>query len=105
MDKYKVGYLVGSLAKGSINRKLATALTRLAPPELVLEEIRIDELPLYNYDYDTDYPEVARRFKQAIANVDAVLFGKPVLLLRLVCPSDTSAAGPLAAPEEIADAG
>lgn len=77
MDKYKVGYLIGSLAKGSINRKLATALTRLAPPELALEEIRIDELPLYNYDYDSDYPEVARRFKQAIADVDAVLFVTP----------------------------
>jgi chromate reductase len=31
---YKVGYLVGSLAKGSINRKLAKALVDLAPAEL-----------------------------------------------------------------------
>src|SRR5687768_17158321 len=77
MDTYKVGYLVGSLAKASINRKLATALTKLAPPELMLEEIPIGELPLYSYDYDSDYPEVARRFKQAIADVDAVLFVTP----------------------------
>ena len=34
MTTFKVGYLVGSLAKGSINRKLAKALVRLAPPEL-----------------------------------------------------------------------
>ncbi|HET7203898.1 MAG TPA: hypothetical protein VFI92_11075, partial [Steroidobacteraceae bacterium] len=66
MDAYMVGYLVGSLAKGSINRKLATALTKLAPPELTLREIPIGELPLYSYDYDSDYPDVARRFKQAI---------------------------------------
>lgn len=77
MDTYKVGYLVGSLAKASINRKLATALTRLAPPELTLEEIPIGELPLYSYDYDSDYPAVARRFKQAIADVDGVLFVTP----------------------------
>jgi chromate reductase len=77
MDAYTVGYLVGSLAKGSINRKLATALTRLAPRELTLREIPIGELPLYSYDYDSDYPEVARRFKQAIADVDAVLFVTP----------------------------
>ena len=77
MDAYKVGYLVGSLAKGSINRKLATALTKLAPSELSLREIPIGELPLYSYDYDSDYPEVARRFKQAIADVDAVLFVTP----------------------------
>ena len=77
MDTYKVGYLVGSLAKASINRKLATALAKLAPPELALAEIPIGELPLYSYDYDSDYPEVARRFKQAIADVDAVLFVTP----------------------------
>ena len=77
MDTFKVGYLVGSLARESINRKLATALARLAPPELALEEIPIGELPLYSYDYDKDYPEVARRFKQAIADVDAVLFVTP----------------------------
>ena len=77
MDTYKVGYLVGSLAKASINRKLATALAKLAPPELVLQEIPIGDLPLYSYDHDADYPEVARRFKQAIADVDAVLFVTP----------------------------
>jgi chromate reductase, NAD(P)H dehydrogenase (quinone) len=77
MTTYKVGYLVGSLAKGSINRLLAKALTRLAPPQLELVEIPIKDLPLYSYDYDADYPPVARAFKQAIAEVDAVLFVTP----------------------------
>ena len=36
MTKYKVGYIVGSLAKGSINRMLALALARLAPAQLEL---------------------------------------------------------------------
>ena len=31
MASYKVGYIIGSLAKASINRKLAQALIRLAP--------------------------------------------------------------------------
>ncbi|HJW05221.1 MAG TPA: NADPH-dependent FMN reductase [Rhodanobacter sp.] len=77
MKTYKVGYLVGSLAKGSINRLLAKALVRLAPPGLQLVEIPIRDLPLYSYDYDADYPPVARSFKQAIAEVDAVLFVTP----------------------------
>jgi len=77
MKTYKVGYFVGSLAKGSINRQLAQALTRLAPPGLELTEISIRDLPLYCYDYDADYPPVARAFKQAIADVDAVLFVTP----------------------------
>jgi chromate reductase len=77
MAKYKVGYFVGSLAKASINRKLAKALIRLAPPELEFTEIPIKDLPLYSYDYDADYPPVARALKQTIADVDAVLFVTP----------------------------
>ena len=75
MTTFKVGYLVGSLATGSINRKLATALTRLAPKELELREVPIKDLPLYSYDYDADYPAPARAFKDALAGMDAVLFG------------------------------
>jgi chromate reductase len=74
---YKVGYIVGSLATASINRRLALALARLAPPGLMLTEIPFKDLPLYSYDYDADFPPVARTFKQEIADVDAVLFVTP----------------------------
>lgn len=77
MSHYQVGYFVGSLAKASINRKLAKALVRLAPAGLEMREIAFDKLPLYSYDYDADYPAVARDFKAAIAAVDAVLFVTP----------------------------
>ena len=62
MAKYKVGYFVGSLSSTSINRMLAKALMRLAPPELEFTEIPIKDLPLYSQDYDADYPPVARAF-------------------------------------------
>lgn len=74
---FTVGYLVGSLAKASINRKLAVALARLAPPELALREIPIGDLPLYSYDYDAAYPAAGKALKEAIASVDAVLFVTP----------------------------
>ena len=77
MPTHKVGYLIGSLAKASINRKLAMALVRLAPPELRMSEISFRDLPLYSYDYDADYPPAGRAFKEAIASVDAVLFVTP----------------------------
>ena len=77
MSTLTVGYFVGSLARASINRKLALALTRLAPPELAMREIPIGALPLYSYDYDADYPPPARALKEAIASVDAVLFVTP----------------------------
>jgi chromate reductase len=77
MATYKVGYFVGSLSSTSINRLLASALVRLAPPELALTEIPIKDLPLYSADFDADFPPVARALKQSIAEVDAVLFVSP----------------------------
>lgn len=77
MTTHKVGYLIGSLAKGSINRKLARALVKLAPSGLEMSEIPFGDLPIYSYDYDADYPAPARAFKAAIAAVDAVLFVTP----------------------------
>jgi chromate reductase len=77
MNTFTVGYFVGSLAKASLNRKLARALVRLAPEQLRLTEIPFGDLPLYSYDYDANFPPVARAFKEAIAAVDAVLFVTP----------------------------
>ena len=77
METFKVGYLVGSLAKASINRKLARALTHLAPPALTMSEIAFGDLPLYSYDYDADFPLVARTFKDAVLASDAILFVTP----------------------------
>ena len=74
---FTAGYMIGSLARKSINRKLALALTRLAPDELKLREIPIGDLPLYSYDFDADFPPPARALKDAIASVDAVLFVTP----------------------------
>jgi chromate reductase len=77
MSAFTVGYFVGSLSSTSINRKLAGALVKLAPEALRLREIPIKDLPLYSQDHDADYPPPARALKQAIADVDAVLFVTP----------------------------
>ena len=74
---YQVGYFVGSLAGASINRTLSKALIRLAPRELEFTEIPIRDLPLYSYDYDEDYPPVARELKAAIERSDGILFVTP----------------------------
>lgn len=77
MAKYRVGYIIGSLAKDSINRKLAHALAGLAPDHLEMSEIPIRDLPLYSYDFDKDYPPVANDFKAAIKGSDAILIVTP----------------------------
>ncbi len=73
----RIGYFVGSLAQGSINRTLTKALIGLAPPDLEFTEIAIKDLPLYSYDYDADYPAVARTLKRAIEASDGILFVSP----------------------------
>lgn len=73
----KIGYIVGSLSKESINRRLAKALARLAPEGVELVDIPIGDLPLYNRDLDADYPPVAREFKAALAEVDGVILVTP----------------------------
>jgi chromate reductase len=77
MSSYTIGYIVGSLSADSINRRLAKALIRLSPKHLRFVEIPIRDLPLYNRDFDTDYPQAGRALKEAIAAVDAVLFVTP----------------------------
>ncbi|MFB7894078.1 NADPH-dependent FMN reductase [Microbacterium sp. NPDC056044] len=74
---YRVGVIVGSLSRESVNRRLADALERLAPTELEFFEIRYADLPLYNRDLDGDYPQVAIDFKAAVESADAVLFVTP----------------------------
>jgi chromate reductase len=77
MSRYRVGYFVGSLSSTSINRVLATALSKLAPDGLEFVEIPIRDLPLYSPDYDADYPPAGRALKEAIASMDAILFVSP----------------------------
>ncbi len=77
MAKFTVGYIIGSLARDSINRKLAKALVKLAPPDLAMVEIAWRDLPFYSYDFDQDYPKVALDFKGAIHGADAILFVTP----------------------------
>ncbi len=77
MATFKIGYFVGSLARGSINRTLANALIKLAPGDLEFTEIPIKDLPLYSYDYDADFPPAGRVLKEAIEGSDGILFVSP----------------------------
>ena len=77
MGKVAVAVLVGSLRQESFNRRLALAVERLAPDEFSFEHVRIDNLPLYNQDFDRNYPDEGRRLKQQIEAADALLFVTP----------------------------
>lgn len=73
----RVAVMVGSLRKDSFNRRLARAVERLAPDELAFEPVDIGGLPLYDQDFDGDYPAPCRQLKQRIEAADALLFVTP----------------------------
>lgn len=77
MVEYKIAVLVGSLRKGSHNQALAHALEKLAAGTAVFSYVEIGDLPLYNQDFDKDYPSQGVRLKQQIRDADAVLFVTP----------------------------
>lgn len=77
MSTYKVAVLVGSLRRDSFNRKLARAVVKLAPPELVFGEVRIDDLPLYDQDDDGSPAPSVKRLKDGLAAAQGFLFVTP----------------------------
>jgi len=70
----KIAVLVGSLRRGSFNRKAANALIALAPAALQLEIVEIGHLALYNQDFDEAPPAEWVAFREKIRSSDAVLF-------------------------------
>lgn len=77
MTKFKLGVIIGSNRRDSINRKLAQALIKLGSDNFDASVIRIDDLPLYNQDLEADLPAPVARFKTHIADADALLFVTP----------------------------
>jgi chromate reductase, NAD(P)H dehydrogenase (quinone) len=73
-----VAVLVGSLRRDSFTRKVATALAEIAAPALVLEQIPIGSLPLYNQDLEAPSPPSEwQRFRDRVRTADAVVFATP----------------------------
>jgi chromate reductase len=66
--------MVGSLRRDSFNRKLAVALSKLAPPEFAFEQVQIGDLPLYNQDDDASPAESVKRLKSEISAASGLLF-------------------------------
>ncbi|MDC6167058.1 NADPH-dependent FMN reductase [Paucibacter sp. XJ19-41] len=77
MASIHIAVLVGSLRRDSLNRQLASALAKLAPPELSFGQVEIGELPLYNQDDDASPAEPVQRFKAQISAAQGLLFVTP----------------------------
>ena len=77
MSQYQIALVVGSFRRDSFNRKLADALVSMAPPELSFKDLRIDDLPLYNQDDDSNPADPVKRLKADITACQGLLFVTP----------------------------
>ncbi len=77
MAEMPIAVLVGSLRRESLNRRLAQALEKLAPPGFAFAYPEIGDLPPYNQDEDANPPAQAVRLKQQIAAAKGVIFVTP----------------------------
>jgi chromate reductase len=72
-----IGIIVGSLSSRSINRRVAEAMTKLAPEGVDFSHIDYRDLPLYTPELEADYPAAATAWKSAIASVDGIIIFTP----------------------------
>jgi chromate reductase, NAD(P)H dehydrogenase (quinone) len=77
MQNYPIAVVVGSLRADSFNRKLATALARLAPADFSFHPLNIGDLPLYNQDDDSHPSAAVQRIKADIGAAAGLLFVTP----------------------------
>jgi chromate reductase, NAD(P)H dehydrogenase (quinone) len=74
MGQTMIAVVVGSIRRDSFNRKLATAIAKLAPVEFSFKQVRIDDLPLYNQDDDASPAEPVKRLKAEITAARGLVF-------------------------------
>jgi chromate reductase len=77
MQVYRIGIIVGSLRKDSINRKIARSMCAIRGDNLECGIIEISNLPLYNQDLDGNPPGEWVDFRQKVAEADGILFCTP----------------------------
>jgi chromate reductase len=77
MAQTRIAVIVGSLRRDSFNRKFADALARIAPADFTLQQLRIDDLPLYDQDDDDHPSDPVKRLKGEILASQGLIFVTP----------------------------
>ncbi len=68
----------GSLRKGSFNTALLRAAVELAPPDVLIETVHLDAIPLYNEDVRAQgFPAPVAELRAQVAAADAILIATP----------------------------
>lgn len=72
-----IGILTGSLRKNSFSQSIADYVVANAPSGLVFKMIDINNLPIYNQDYDEANPAEYTAFRNEVRSLDGFLFVTP----------------------------
>lgn len=73
----KIIAISGSLRKGSFNSALVRELAALAPAGMEIEQVEIGNLPLYDQDFEANFPAEATAFKAKIEAADGIIISTP----------------------------
>jgi chromate reductase len=79
MSKLQIGVVVGSARKNSYSRKIAAAVCERMPGAFEMRMMNIENLPMYNQDYDDEgrTPAEWSGFREAVKSLDGVLLVTP----------------------------
>lgn len=69
--------MYGSLREKSTNKGLANAVALLAPETMKIETVGLHELPFYNQDLESNFPESAKTLKEKIRSADGIIIVTP----------------------------
>ncbi len=75
--KIKILGLVGSLRKSSYNKALMRAALELTPENAEIEVFDIEPIPPFNQDFESQPPQIVKKFKAKIKEADALLIATP----------------------------
>jgi chromate reductase len=77
MARHRIAIVVGSLRRGSINRRVARSICALTSDMLDCYIVEIARLPHYNQDDEDNPPPEVLEFRKQIKAADGVLFCTP----------------------------
>lgn len=74
-----IGIIAGSLRKESFSKKLGNAVIAMAPEGFEFKAIRLDDLPVYNQDFDdnNEVPQAYTAFREEVQQLDGFIFITP----------------------------
>jgi chromate reductase, NAD(P)H dehydrogenase (quinone) len=76
--RYHFAAISGSLRKGSYNTMVLKAAQKLAPENITIERLSIEEVPFYNFDlHEKQFPDAVEMLNDKIKAADAVILVTP----------------------------